>query len=259
MPPQQHETNRNKHNMTNTNKALSAINNAVAITIDAYGIKTQAELNAASALDVAIEALATGTPFNLNLALDVTDKAGNVIEHIKCKVSDFDKEFLNAQGKAWRAAQSAMRVALLHRLGNIKDEKSAAHDAAYIMLTRALTVAKAIRAEGMKAKIDASGKLALIGGKGDTAKALRETESATGRLDIVKGKAPVKKGADDKGKAKPVAANNNVVDLDAALRTVAAYATAVAGNKEAPSPTRLSFLKAIVRDMNKAIAELEAE
>ena len=241
----------------NTNKALSALNNAVAITIDAFGIKTQAEQNAASALDVAIEALVTGTPFNLNLALDVTDKAGNVIEHVKCKVSDFDKELLNAQGKAWRAAQSAMRVALLHRLGNIKDEKSAAHDAAYIMLTRALTVAKAVRAEGMKAKLDASGKLALTGGKGDKAKALRETESATGRLDIVKGKAPVKKGADNK--AKPVAKNDNVIDLDAALRTVAAYATACATNKETPSNARLSFLKKIIADATKAIAEIGDE
>jgi hypothetical protein len=242
----------------NTNVSLKALHNAVAITIDAFGIKTQAEQNAASALDVAIEALVTGTLFNLNIALDVTDKAGRaVIEHIKCKVSDFDKAFLNEQGKAWRAAQSAMRVALLHRLGNIKDEKSAAHDAAYIMLTRALTVAKAVRAEGMKAKLDANGKLALTGGKGDKAKALRETESATGRLDIVKGKVPVKKGADDKGK--PVAANSNVVDLDKALRVVAAYATAVASNKETPSNARLSYLKAIIRDVSKAIAELEAE
>jgi len=241
----------------NTSEQLKALNNAVAITIDAFGIKTQAEQNAASALDVAIEALVTGTLFSLSIALDVTDKAGNVIEHIKCKVSDFDREFLNEQGKAWRAAQSAMRAALLHRLGNIKDGKTAAHDAAYIMLTRALTVAKAVRAEGMKAKLDANGKLALTGGKGDKAKALRETESATGRLGIVKGKAPVKKGADDK--TKPVAANSNVVDLDKALRAVAAYATAVASNRETPSNARLSFLKAIIRDASKAIAELEAE
>ena len=241
--------------MTNTSASLSAIRNSAAITLRAFDASVKATEQAASALDAAVAAMVSANVFTLPVALDVLDRKGDIIEHVKCKVANFADEWKEG-GKVSRAKQSAMRVALLSKFAGLKDDKSAAHDAVFIMLSRALHTARAIKNSALKATLDDSGALVATGKNNSaTAKALIEAPSATARLAIAKPSKAASKGSDKRKEESAI--NDNSVDLDMALRCVAAYCAVIGKGEEEPSPARLSFLKAILRDCADTVNNME--
>jgi hypothetical protein len=241
----------------NTNVSLKALHAAANVLLGTATNIEKEQNKAGGALQSAVHAIVQGNMVEDKVIFDMTDKDGNIVEHVEAYAYDFDTTFRNEDGTEARAKKSAFRTRLMLQHWGVTDNKeSKAHNSLWTTAKLAYRIAMAIIAEGMETKI-VDGKIKASGGNGsDKAKALAAAKNVAGLTSAIKAPA-TKKGTDNK--AKPVAANSNVVDLDKALRTVAAYATAIASNKETPSNARLSFLKAIIRDANKAIAELEAE
>ena len=240
--------------MTNTNEQLQALHNAANVLLGTATTIGKAQEKASGALQSAVFAIVQGNLLQDTVNFDMLDKDGNIAESVKAFAYDFDTTFRNEDGTEARAKKSAFRTALMLKHWGITDNKeSKAHNSLWTTAKLAYRIATAIVGEEMEIAI-VDGKIRAHGGNGsEKAKALAAAKNVAGLASVTKAK-----GTGNKGKA-PVAANSNVVDLDKALRAVAAYATAVAKNKETPSNARLSFLKAIIRDASKAIAELEAE
>jgi len=241
----------------NVNVSLKALHSAANVLLGTATNIEKEQNKAGGALQSAVHAIVQGNMIEDKVVFDMLDKDGNIVEHVTAYAYDFDTTFRNEDGTEARAKKSAFRTALMLKHWGVTDNKeSKAHNSLWTTAKLAYRIAMAIIGEGMETKI-VDGKIKASGGNGsEKAKALAAAKNVAGLTSAIKAPA-TKKGTDNK--AKPVAANNNVVDLDKALRAVAAYATAVAANKEAPSPTRLSFLKAIMEQTGKAIAELEAE
>jgi hypothetical protein len=241
--------------MTNTNEQLQALHNAANVLLGTATTIGKAQEKASGALQSAVLAIVQGGLLQDKVRFDMLDKDGNITETVEAFAYDFDTTFRNEDGTEARAKKSAFRTALMLKHWGITDnKKSKAHNSLWTTAKLAYRIATALIGESMDVAI-VDGKIKAHGGNGsEKAKALAAAKNVAGLASVTKAK-----GTDNKGEG-PVAANSNsVVDLDKALRAVAAYATAVAKNKETPSNARLSFLKAIVRDASKAIAELEAE
>jgi hypothetical protein len=244
--------------MTNTNEQLQALHNAANVLLGTASKIEKEQAKAGGALQNAVVAIVQGNLLEDTVIFDMLDKDGNITETVKAFASDYDTTFRNEDGTEARAKKSAFRTRLMLQHWGVTDNKeSKAHNSLWTTAKLAYRIAATLVGESMEVAI-VDGKIKASGGNGsERALALAAAKNVAGLASVTKSK-----GTDNKSKAPasaPVAANSNVVDLDKALRTVAAYATAVAGNKEAPSPTRLSFLKAIIRDASKAIAEMEAE
>ena len=240
--------------MTNTNEQLQALHNAANVLLGTATTIGKAQEKASGALQSAVLAIVQGDLLQDTVKFDMLDKDGNITETVEAFAYDFDTTFRNEDGTEARAKKSAFRTALMLKHWGVTDNKeSKAHNSLWTTAKLAYRIATALIGESMDVAI-VDGKIKAFGGNdSEKAKALAAAKNVAGLASVTKAK-----GTDNKGKG-PVAANNNVVDLDKALRAVAAYATAVAKNKETPSNARLSFLKAIIRDASKAIAELEAE
>lgn len=242
--------------MTNTNEQLQALHNAANVLLGTASKIEKEQAKAGGALQNAVAAIVQGNLLEDTVIFDMLDKDGNIAENVKAFAYDYDTTFRNEDGTEARAKKSAFRTRLMLQHWGVTDNKeSKAHNSLWTTAKLAYRIAAALVGEGMEvAMVD--GKIKASGGSGsERALALAAAKNVAGLASVTKAK-----GTDNKSKAPaPVAANSNVVDLDKALRTVAAYATAVASNKETPSNARLSFLKAIIRDASKAIAELEAE
>jgi hypothetical protein len=241
--------------MTNTNEQLQTLHNAANVLLGTATTIGKAQEKASGALQSAVLAIVQGGLLQDKVRFDMLDKDGNITETVEAFAYDFDTTFRNEDGTEARAKKSAFRTALMLKQWGVTDnKKSKAHNSLWTTAKLAYRIATALVGESMDVAI-VEGKIKASGGNGsEKAKALAAAKNVAGLASVTKAK-----GTDNKGKA-PVAANSSgVVDLDKALRAVAAYATAVAKNKETPSNARLSFLKAIIRDASKAIAELEAE
>jgi hypothetical protein len=240
--------------INNTNEQLQALHNAANVLLGTATTIGKAQEKASGALQSAVYAIVQGNLLADKVRFDMVDKDGNIAETVEAFAYDFDTTFRNEDGTEARAKKSAFRTALMLKHWGVTDNKeSKAHNSLWTTAKLAYRIATALVGESMDVAI-VDGKIKATGGNGsEKAKALAAAKNVAGLASVTKAK-----GTDNKGKA-PVAANSNVVDLDKALRAVAAYATAVASNKETPSNARLSFLKAIIRDASKAIAELEAE
>ena len=228
--------------------------NAAALAINAEEAAKAAKANSAGAIDMTVAALMTGKTLVTKFVFDVKARDGSTVEHCRnITIADYAAGFKNADGSEYRAKVSAFANAILGkwflREGTFTD---AQRNTVFMMVKRAIAIALGLKAQGMSAKL-VDNKLVVSGGKGQEAAAIREAAKKSTSALATAIKPTAKKGTNKT--TQNTAANNNAIDLDGALRTVAAYAALVKDGKEAPSNKRLSFLKAIVQAASAAITE----
>jgi hypothetical protein len=228
--------------------------NAAALAINADEAAKAAKANSAGAIDMTVAALMTGKTLATKFIFDVKARDGSIVEHCRnVVIADYADGFKNADGSEYRAKVSAFANAILGkwflREGTFTD---AQRNAVFMMVKRAIGVALGLKAQGMSAKL-VDNKLVVSGGKGKEAAAISAAAKKSTSALMAAINPPAKKGTNKT--TQNTAANSNAIDLDGALRTVAAYAALVKDGKEAPSGTRLSFLKAIVKAASAAITE----
>lgn len=120
-------------------------------------------------------------------SFDITAQDGNVRYRVECsgfdELGNTDFEWMrNDQGAVSKAAQSAYKAAFQKAFFGL-DKPS---DAVWTPCTKAVPIARAIRAEGMTATLE-NGQLKLSGGKGPVADALRNAKSIAAIGKIVNG------------------------------------------------------------------------
>ena len=237
--------------MTNVTNLFA---NAAALAINAEEATKAAKANSAGAIDMAVAALMTGKTLGTKFVFDVKARDGSTVEHCRnITIADYAAGFKNNDGSAYRGKETGFKDAILGKwflkTGTFTDEQ---RDAVWRMVRRAISVALGLKAQGMSAKL-VDNKLVVSGGKGKEAAAISAAAKKSTSALMAAINPPAKKGTNKT--TQNTAANNNAIDLDGALRTVAAYAALVKDGKEAPSNKRLSFLKAIVQAASAAIAE----
>jgi hypothetical protein len=236
--------------MTNVNTLFA---NAAALAINADEAAKAAKANSAGAIDMTVAALMTGKTLATKFVFDVKARDGSIVEHCRnVVIADYAAGFKNEDGTEYRAKVTAFADAILGKwflkTGTFTDEQ---RNAVFMMVKRAIKIALGLKAQGMSAKL-VDNKLVVSGGKGKEAAAISAAAKKSTSALMAAIKPAAKKGTNKT--TQNTAANNNAIDLDGALRTVAHYASLVKNGKEAPSNTRLSFLKAIAEAASVAIA-----
>ena len=136
----------------------------------------------ACALAVMVAGFASDEAAAREWTFDMVGKDGQVKYHVQCTGLD---EFGGTEG-AWRAepkkAQTAYKTAFQSEFFNLP----APIPAVWTMASKAEEMARAIRAEGMTAKV-VDGALVLSGGKGKRADAMRAAKSMAGLTKAAKG------------------------------------------------------------------------
>lgn len=188
-------------------------NNIVRASLSAYeagallplaaqaAIKGKADIDAAkakgaAALAVMVAGFASDEVALREWAFDITGNDGQVKFHVRCTGSD---EFGGTTGE-WRAepkkAQSAYKAALQHTFFNLATPVPAV----WTMVSKAIPMAHAIRAEGMTATIE-NGELRLSGGHGERAEELRAAaeKSLTALGKVAKGEVGTNRAAPQNG------------------------------------------------------------
>lgn len=224
---------------------LAMIRNAGVAAFKAGKATDDAKKVSASAIDLMVAGLAATGVLSETFEYDVKDAKGNVIEHVgAAMLADYATPFLNPDGSAYRAKQSAFKDAALRRFFSVKgDTQSAGAKAVYTMFIDAFSLAVAVIREGMTATIRAN-KLVLEGGKGDVADAIHAANGTKAKAKVAKGETGTK-GGTDSGKA--AAATGEVVATSKAVHCAEAMKAArlfVAG-KEALCPAALSTLRSL--------------
>lgn len=237
--------------MTKPTKAVAAINAAIAMLHDA-GAKAakagkaveEANRNRATALDTAIAALSTPGLLEMPIVFDVTDRAGQVVEHCKESVLSFLAGFKNPDGSDYRAKQTAFRSIALPVLFGVPGDQSAGSKAVWVMAkASAFPAANALVREGMTAKL-VDNKLVVEGGAGEAADALRNAaaKSTSALAKVAAGKA---------GTSRAAPQNDNGAMREASPSEIAAAAVKVARKvvkgDEALCSAALSCLREIAK------------
>jgi hypothetical protein len=163
--------------------------------------------------------------------------------HVECMgVAEYGDDSLawkrNAQGAVSKTAQTAYKAGFQAAFFNLPAPVAAV----WTMASKAIPMARAIRAEGMTADI-VNGELKLSGGNGDKAAAMREAKSLSALAKAAKGEAGSNRAApqNEKGgdNVAPVATPSEI--LAAALRLI----EGAAKGEEALAPNALSFARRI--------------
>lgn len=224
-------------------------------------IKGKADIDAAkakgaAALAVMVAGLTDSYMAELPWTFDIKGNDGNVHTHVDCTgFSEFGNTELawcrNGEGAVSKVAQSAYKAAFQAEFFNLP----APNAAVWTMASKAVAMARAIRAEGMTATIE-SGELKLSGGSGPVADAMREAKSLSALAKVAKGETGT-------GRAAPQ--NDKGGEGDARLATpseVLALATrlieGVAKGEEALCGSALSYARriaALVASNPEAFAE----
>lgn len=211
-------------------------------------IKGKAEIDTAkakgaAALAVMVAGFASDETTALEWAFDITVK-GDVHTHVNCTgIDQFGDESLawmrNGEGKVSRDAQGAYKGALLSTFFNLPETNAAV----WTMVSKAVPIARAIRAEGMTVTIE-GGELKLTGGTGPVADAMRGAKSLSALGKVAKGETGTNRAA-------PINAKGEG-DSDARLATpsevlalAARLVEGAAKGDEALSPAALSFARRI--------------
>ncbi len=127
----------------------------------------------ASALDLLVAGL-TPAMLAMEIAFDITDRAGNAVESTRASLLAYAKGFRNVDGSDNRTKQSAFRAAVLPALFGVAGDQSAGAKAAWALVTtKALPAARALEAHGISAALSDEGKLVLEGGEGEEADNLK--------------------------------------------------------------------------------------
>ena len=150
----------------------------------------------ACALAVMVAGFASDETANRKWSFDLVGKDGQVKYHVECTGLD---EFGGTEGE-WRAepkkAQTGYKTGFQSEFFNL----SAPIPAVWTMASKAEEMARAIRAEGMTAKV-IDGALVLEGGNGDRADAMRAAKSMAGLTKAVKGETGTNQDAPRRAKS----------------------------------------------------------
>jgi hypothetical protein len=215
----------------------------------------------AAAESVMIAGFSDDTVAMREWTFDIKGNDGAVHDHVACTGTDqFGNTDLpwcrNSEGKVSKTAQSAYKGGLQHVFFNLTSPVAAV----WTMASRAIPVARAIRQEGMTAKL-VDGALVLEGGDTERAKAMREAKSLAALRKAVEGATGTNRDAPQNGEGEgegsegvePIQSRADI--LRAAF---AALMEAESGDGPALNETEAALAKGIAK-VAAAIAKAEAE
>jgi hypothetical protein len=237
---------------TITKASLSANEAASFLPLAAEAaIKGKAEIDTAKAKGAAALAVMVAGFSSDDVAIDqwsfdITVK-GAVHEHVPCMgIEEFGREDLawvrNGEGKVSRDAQGSYKAGFLASFFNLTEPNAAV----WTMVSKAVPIARRIRAEGMVATIE-DGALKLSGGEGEGAEAMRAAKSLAAMGKVAKGETGTNRDApqNDKGgegEGEDVARGATPTEV---LAVAARLIEAVANGEEALSNAAASFARKI--------------
>lgn len=212
----------------------------------------------ASAFAIMVAGFSTDESATREFTLDIKGKAGDVHDHVRCTgFAEFGDDTLswklNGEGKVSRDAQSAYKRALQSAYFNLSDSNAAVWTA----LSRVVPMVRAIREEGMTAKV-VDGALVLEGGNGKRADAMRAAKTVAALKKAVEGETGTnrEKPQNDKsageGETRPATPRE-------ILQTALGVVEAIAKGDLSPKDADLSFARRIAQlviDNPEAFAEL---
>lgn len=207
----------------------------------------------AAALAVMIAGFSDDAAAMLDWTFDIIGSDNTVHTHVRCtgfnEYGNTDFAWCrNGEGKVSKTAQGAYKTGFQKAMFALPTGVAAV----WTMSSKAIPIARAIRAEGMLAKIE-KGALVLEGGDTDRAKAMREAKTLAALAKACEGatgtnrEAPQNGGEGDGEAAAPLSLSEVIKAACALLRPVAA------GN-DALSPKVEGDLRALVALANKALA-----
>lgn len=207
----------------------------------------------AAALAVMIAGFSDDAAAMLDWTFDIIGSDNTVHTHVRCTgFNEYGNTDLawcrNGEGKISKTAQTAYKTGLQKAMYGLPTGVAAV----WTMTSKAIPIARAIRAEGMLAKIE-KGALVLEGGDTERAKAMREAKTLAALAKVCEGatgsnrEAPQNSGEGDGEAAAPLSLSEVIKAACAMLRPIAA------GN-DALSPKVEGDLRALVALANKALA-----
>jgi hypothetical protein len=225
------------------NEAASFLPLAAQAAIKGKAEIDSAKAKGAAALAVMVAGFTDSITAELPWAFDITASGGDVHQHVDCTGLDqFGDETLawmrNGEGAVSRAAQSAYRAAFQREFFNLPEN----NNAVWTMVSKAVPMARAIRAEGMTALIK-DGALVLEGGTGERAEALRGAKSLSALAKVAKGEAGTNRAAPSN--AKDAEGEVRAATPAEVLALAARLVEGAAKGDEALSGTALSFARRI--------------
>ncbi len=216
-------------------------------------IKGKAEIDSAkakgaAALAVMVAGFASDAIDALPWAFDIMGK-DSVHEHVRCTgTHEHGNTELawcrNGEGAISKVAQSAYKAAFQNTFFNLPEPNAAV----WTMASKAIPMARAIREEGMIAKI-VDGALVLEGGAGERADAMRGAKSLSALAKVAKGEAGTSR--EGHGNAKGEGEGEARIATPAEVLALAArLVEGVAKGDEALSNSALSFARKIAKIVN---------
>lgn len=207
----------------------------------------------AAALAVMIAGFSDDAAAMLPWTFDIMGSDNTVHTHVACTgLQEYGNTDLawcrNGEGKVSKTAQTAYKTALQKTFFRLPTGIAAV----WTMASKAAPIARAIRAEGMLASIEA-GTLKLEGGDTERAKAMREAKTLAALAKACEGATGSNRDAPQNGggggsEAAPA------LSLSDALKQACALLRPVAAGNDALSPKAEGDLRALVALANKALA-----
>jgi len=179
------------------------LHEAAGEVITGKAMATEGKNRGASALAVMVEAFASDDVAARPWTFDIMGKGGDVHTHVRCTgTTEFGNDDLpwkrNAQGAISREAQAAYKTGL-----QLEFFGQAPNASLWTTASNAILIARAIREEGMTAKVE-GGTVKLEGGTTDKAKAMREAKSLAALGKVAK---------DETGSNRAKPSNDKVADV----------------------------------------------
>jgi hypothetical protein len=212
-------------------------------------IKGKAEIDSAkakgaAALAVMVAGFASDDVASRPWVFDITVK-GDIHTHVECEgIAEFGRDdtgwIRNGEGKISRDAQGAYKAALLSTFFNLPEPNAAV----WTMASKAVPIARAIRAEGMVATIE-NGELKLTGGTGEGAEALRSAKSLSAMGKVAKGETGTNRAGPGNDSGEGAKDDGRLATPAEILALAARLVEGAAKGEEALSNTALSFARKI--------------
>lgn len=197
----------------------------------------------ASALAVMVEAFASDDVAARPWTFDIKVKNGDVHTHVACTgTAEFGNDDLawkrNGQGAISREAQAAYKTGL-----QLEFFGQAPNASLWTTASNAILIARAIREEGMTAKVEGSG-VKLEGGTTDKAKAMREAKSLAALGKVAKDETGSNRAKPSNDKQ---ADEGRVATPEEITRATVALVKMIASGKADACNATLSNLRAIAK------------
>lgn len=205
----------------------------------------------AAALAVMVAGFSDDAAAMLDWSFDIIGSDNTVHTHVRCtgfnEYGDTDLAWCrNGEGKVSKTAQGSYKTGFQKVMFALPTGVAAV----WTMASKAIPIARAIRAEGMLAKIE-KGALVLEGGDTDRAKAMREAKTLSALAKVCEGATGTTRDAPQNGKGD--AGEAAPLTLSEVLKQACALLRPVAAGNDALSPKVEGDLRALVALANKAL------